>query len=505
MAAEEGSPRSSGRLQVGDVVSGKFRVERVVGEGGMAYVVEATHLLLEERVALKLLRSEVLLRSDIVARFEQEGRAAAKLKSEHVARVIDVGEEQKVPYMVMEYLEGKNLEELVAARGPLPFEEAADFVIQACEGITEAHARGIIHRDIKPANLFVVERKDGWPTVKVLDFGISKAALTASMEALGEKSGRVKTVSLLGSPYYMSPEQLRSTKDVDRRTDVWSLGVVLYELLTGKTPFEAGDFISLAREIFDKPAPKLRERRPEAPAELEAVLDRALTKDPATRYQTAAEFAMALLPFTTSKRSRVIAAHAVTMTRSAGLDPDLPMPSNIPPATSSGQVLVVPTPQSLPRISEVSSGKLAVASTTNHALTKPKDTPLTLPSPEPRRRPMGLVGGIAIGALLAGGMAFMLATRTPTTVVAAPGPRENVQAVQPSAAPPPPVVTLIPTATSEPPAPASASASAAAEAPRPTAPAATTARAPTIAAPKHSATAPAPTVSAPPLDIKLER
>ena len=154
-----------GLPRVGEVVAGKFRIERLLGEGGMAHVVEATHLLLDERVALKFLRAEVLLRSDIVARFAQEGRAAAKLKSEHVARVIDVGELNSVPYIVMEYLDGQNLEELVAERGPLPIAEAADLLIQACEGITDAHARGIIHRDIKPANLFLTQR-DGWPTLK---------------------------------------------------------------------------------------------------------------------------------------------------------------------------------------------------------------------------------------------------------------------------------------------------------------------------------------------------
>jgi serine/threonine-protein kinase len=336
-----------GLPRVGEVVAGKFRIERLLGEGGMAHVVEATHLLLDERVALKFLRAEVLLRSDIVARFAQEGRAAAKLKSEHVARVIDVGELDKVPYIVMEYLDGQNLEELVADRGPLPIAEAADLLIQACEGITDAHARGIIHRDIKPANLFLTQR-DGWPTLKILDFGISKAALAPSPSPFALGKDPVNTISLLGSPHYMSPEQLRSTKDVDRRTDIWSLGVVLFELLTGRTAFVATDFLGLAREIFEAPHTPLRSLRSDAPPELEAVVDRALAKNADDRFQSAGELALMLLDFTTSKRSRVIATRAISVTQKSEIDVNVPLPSAVPAASSGARLLEIPSAPRLP-------------------------------------------------------------------------------------------------------------------------------------------------------------
>ena len=337
-----------GLPRVGDVVAGKFRIERLLGEGGMAHVLEATHLLLDERVALKFLRAEVLLSSDIVARFAQEGRAAAKLKSEHVARVIDVGELDNVPYIVMEYLDGQNLEEVVAERGPLPIAEAVDLLIQACEGITDAHARGIIHRDIKPANLFLTQR-DGWPTLKILDFGISKAALSSSPSPFALGKDPVNTISLLGSPHYMSPEQLRSTKDVDRRTDIWSLGVVLFELLAARTAFVATDFFTLAREIFETPHTSLRSLRPDIPPELEAVIDRALAKDPADRIQSAGELALLLLEFTASKRSRVIATRAISVTQKAEIDVNLPLPSSAP-AGSSGKLPDIPSAPRLPSL-----------------------------------------------------------------------------------------------------------------------------------------------------------
>jgi serine/threonine-protein kinase len=489
MGDDAQTSRPSLTLRVGEVIAGKFRVERLLGEGGMALVFEATHLMLDERVALKCLRAEVLGRTDLVERFAQESRAAAKLKSEHVARVIDVGEENGIPYMVMEYLEGKNLEEIVTARGPLPISEAVDLVIQACEGISEAHARGIIHRDVKPANLFLAERADGWPTLKILDFGISKARLAAPDGELVDftSSRKIKTMSLLGSPYYMSPEQLRSTRDVDRRTDVWSLGVVLFELLTAKTPFVANDFVSLAREIFDKPHISLATLRPDAPPGLEALLDRALAKTVEDRFQSAGELALALLPFTNDKRSRVIAAHAVTMTRSSGIDPELPLPSAAPSALSgSNPKLIIPTPPSLPRIEPPKTqSPLQV-------------TPITLPTihpPTETRRPW-LVGlGGAVAALLVVGVLLLIVgpgrTARPTVNTAGRS-SEPITPDQASASTP--VVASV-------------------EAPTPIAPTASSSNAPrsgvalpravVVAAPKHSASA-APAATSE-LDIRRER
>jgi serine/threonine protein kinase len=420
------APQSSSAVRVGHVIAGKFRVERALGEGGMGYVVLATHLMLDERVALKFLRKEVMLQPDVVARFLQEARAAAKLKSEHVARVLDVGVDDAMPYIVMEYLEGRNLEEILAARGPLPVNEAVELVVQAAEGISEAHARGIIHRDIKPANLFLAERADGWPTLKILDFGISKAALTSTNGLAIELSKQIKTLQLLGSPYYMSPEQIRSTKDVDRRTDIWALGVVLFELLTGQTAWTSTDLLPLAQEIGERPHRKLSAFLTNAPEGLEALIDRALAKNPKDRFQSAAEMSNALLAFTASKRSRVIATHAATLTRSSGIDPDLPLPSMAPAAlSSSGTPIAIPlgSSGSLPKFDSNSSGSLPAASP---ASSKPQISPTDptinaapvalAPAPQKAKTSGTTIGFAAVVVVgIAATIAFLTRSVPPTT------------------------------------------------------------------------------------------
>jgi serine/threonine-protein kinase len=333
----------------GQVLAGKFRIERVIGEGGMGIVAEATHLGLDERVALKFLRREVMKLPDVVARFDREARAAVKLKSEHVARVSDVGmTEDGIPYMVMELLAGQDLAQMLTEKGPLPIAEAVEYMIQACEGVGEAHARGIVHRDIKPENLFVVQRNETWNLLKVLDFGISKAVLvgTSSVDLSSHN-----TTSIMGSPYYMSPEQLRSTRSVDHRADIWSLGVVLFELLTGTTIFDdTNEFTELVAKILESPHRKLCVFRPDAPIALQIVIDRCLEKDSSRRYQNVAELAVALLPFA-PRRSRVTAERTTSITRAAGLitDPSFQVPPSVypPPAPSSGSYPTGPltTPQ----------------------------------------------------------------------------------------------------------------------------------------------------------------
>jgi eukaryotic-like serine/threonine-protein kinase len=319
----------------GQVLGGKFRIERVIGEGGMGIVVEATHIQLEERVALKFLRREVMLMPEVVGRFDAEARAVVKLKSEHVARVSDVGRtEEGIPYMVMELLDGKDLGQIVTEQGPLPVSEAVEYIIQACEGVGEAHARGIVHRDLKPENLFLVKRGD-WGVVKVLDFGISKAVLVGASSVDMASSS---TTSIMGSPYYMSPEQLRSTKSVDHRADIWSLGVVLFELLTGGTIFdETKEFTELVADILETPHRRLTRFRKDAPADLELVIDRCLDKDRTRRFQNVAELAVALLPFA-PRRSRVTAERTTSIARAAGLitDPNFRLPPSNYPARASG-------------------------------------------------------------------------------------------------------------------------------------------------------------------------
>jgi serine/threonine protein kinase len=280
----------------GTILVGKYRVERLLGEGGMGWVVVATHLQLEQKVALKFMHTvHAADHPDAVGRFLREARAAARVQSEHVARVSDVGTlENGAPYLVMEYLEGQDLEHLLTARKSLPVPLAIDYVVQACEGLAEAHAAGIVHRDLKPANLFLARRSDGTLRVKLLDFGISKlAALPGAHSDIGMTS----TQALMGSPLYMSPEQLRSSKNVDRRTDLWSMGIILYEALAGRSPFEADTLPGVCAMIMAEPPASLRSLRPEIPVALEAVVMRCLEKEPSRRYADAAALAEALAPF----------------------------------------------------------------------------------------------------------------------------------------------------------------------------------------------------------------
>ena len=280
--------------QPGQILAGKYRVERVLGEGGMGIVIAAHHLHLDKRVALKFLRPEVAANREIVARFSNEARSAAKIQSEHVARVLDVGVlDDGSPYMVMEYLEGTDLAGLIKQRGSIPGPEAIEYVLQACEALAEAHVAGIVHRDLKPANLFLTRRADGSPSVKVLDFGISKAALAS--DAAGQ--ALTQTAAVLGSPSYMAPEQLKSARQADPRTDVWALGIILHELMTGECAFRADTVPELYVSILQAPPAALRQRLPGAPPALEAVLLRCLEKDPARRYASVGELALALAEF----------------------------------------------------------------------------------------------------------------------------------------------------------------------------------------------------------------
>lgn len=343
----------------GQVLEGKFRVENVIGEGAMGLVVEATHLDLEERVALKFLRDEAKARPDLASRFAREARASATIKNDHVARVYDVGTHDGAPFIVMEYLVGRDLEQILHAGGPLDPTEAVELVIQACEGLTAAHTQGIVHRDIKPGNLFVSEH-GGIRQLKLLDFGISKAGLKkGTLEDVDLLTG--DTTQIMGSPHYMSPEQIRSTKDVDLRADIWSLGVVLFELITGKTPFDASEITGIIAQVLHEPHRTARSLVPDIPTGLEEVIDHCLQKEPAKRYQCAADVAVALLPFA-PKRSRAVAERATKMqARAAGAD--LP-PESLPPPvyrpTPPPPVVAPPAPEPPARASLAWLALLAV-------------------------------------------------------------------------------------------------------------------------------------------------
>jgi eukaryotic-like serine/threonine-protein kinase len=280
----------SAPVSVGDLVGRKYRIDRVLGEGGMGVVVAATDTQLERRVAIKFLLPGALANPEIVARFSREARAAAKIRSEHVARVIEVGElDTGTPYMVMEYLEGCDLAERIRSEPPVTASDAARFLLQACEALAEAHAAGIVHRDLKPANLFLAQQPDRTVSVKVLDFGISKAPVGTG--------GITSTQAVMGSPHYMSPEQLVSAKHVDHRSDVWALGIVLYETLAGSPPFAGDTMPEIVAKILQSPLPSLRAVRPDAPAEIEPVIARCTAKDPTARFGDVAELARALVAF----------------------------------------------------------------------------------------------------------------------------------------------------------------------------------------------------------------
>jgi eukaryotic-like serine/threonine-protein kinase len=254
--------------------------------------VAATHLQLGQEVALKLMLPQAFASPDANARFLREARAAAQIQGEHVASVRDVGTlENGAPFMVMELLRGMDLARLLQTRGALPVQEAIDYVLQACEALAEAHGVGIIHRDLKPANLFLAERPDGSTSIKVLDFGISKT------REGGIDHNLTHSQSVMGTPRYMSPEQMRSTKMVSRATDVWALGCILYELLSARPAFDGENTQGLAIAIAQDPTPSVRLARPEVPAELEQVIFRCLEKDVARRVSSVEELARMVAPF----------------------------------------------------------------------------------------------------------------------------------------------------------------------------------------------------------------
>jgi serine/threonine protein kinase len=275
-------------VEEGDVLAGKYQVESVLGKGGMGVVVAATHLQLKERVALKFLLPQSASEPEFAARFQREAQLMAKLRSEHVVRVSDVGVlDTGAPYMVMELLEGADLRDVIREVGQLPLDVALDYFLQACEGVAEAHALGIVHRDLKPTNLFVSQRRDGSSLVKVLDFGISKF----HGDDVEDDDQLTGAATVLGSPKYMPPEQLRSSRDADHRADVWALGAILQELLTSAPPFSGTTTTALCAAIIgDTPTP-IRQRRPDLPESLERVMFRCFEKDRDQRWQSVAELA----------------------------------------------------------------------------------------------------------------------------------------------------------------------------------------------------------------------
>jgi serine/threonine-protein kinase len=316
-------PNDEVPVRPGDVLDGKYRVERVLGVGGMGVVVAARHIDLNTRFALKFMLPDALRDAEGVARFQREAKAAVQLKSEHTARVTDVGRlPDGAPYMVMEFLVGKDLGTVIAKSGALQPNDAVEYVLQACEAIAEAHALGIVHRDIKPRNLFLTRRVDGRPLVKVLDFGLAKDLEQSGDHAL------TKTTAVMGSPQYMSPEQMRASRDVDGRTDIWSLGVCLYEFLTGTVPFDARTVPELCAMVLKDPVRPPHDRRAGIPLALSVVVMRCLEKDPRERFANVADLAEALEQFASasSRGSASRVRHVLTTTSRRVQDSEAPPP-----------------------------------------------------------------------------------------------------------------------------------------------------------------------------------
>jgi serine/threonine protein kinase len=444
----------------GDFIGGKYRVERVLGRGGMGVVVAATHAHLGQRVAIKFLLKEAMAGGGVAERFLREGRTMVQLTSEHVARVTDVGtHDNGAPYLVMEYLEGRDLGDVVLTRGPLPAPEMVDYLLQACEAVAEAHALRVVHRDLKPGNLFLTRRPDGSPLVKVLDFGISKAH-----EPSGNKL--TQTATVMGSPAYMSPEQVRSTTNVDQRTDVWSLGVIAYELLTGKLPFEAPTMSGMFAAIVASPMVPVAQRRPDLHPDLARAVEKALVKEVEGRFQSVAELANALAPFGTDS-ARISAQRVQRQLRgSSGWE------HAGAPAVTAGGIGASPS--------------TATSTTGPHVSNSGTKT----------SRGLALVlGGLVLVLGGAAGGVFFLQRQAPAPETAAePTPTVAAEtaapaATEPSAAPSSLPVTAAPT---EPPPSVPASASAAPSVTPPVATAKAAAAARTLRAPRPSPTAPKP-------------
>jgi serine/threonine-protein kinase len=376
---------------------GKYRVESVLGRGGMGVVLLVEHIELGQKMAIKLMTPGVIEDQQAVARFLREARSAAALQSEHVVRIFDVGTlESGSPYMVMELLRGDDLSTVLLNSGRLEIREAVDYVLQACHAIAEAHAMGIVHRDLKPSNLFLARRSDGSPLVKVLDFGISKAMDADAGNPFS--ANLTATSAVMGSPLYMSPEQVRNAKQVDARADIWSLGVILHELLTGSPAFQADTLPGICAAIIADDPPLLRSLRPDAPAELEAVVARCLEKSVRSRFQTTRDLMLALRGFASSALRMNISAMPIAPTmKEAGISSRDPQPASMDAASSGRAVRSEDLTKVAPSQGAVVPGAVSIATAGVAVGSSSPD----LFKEKPRSRKPLLAGGIALGVVAA--------------------------------------------------------------------------------------------------------
>jgi serine/threonine-protein kinase len=394
MAAQE-KEKPAPPLAVGGTVADKYRIEQLLGEGGMGFVFEATHLQLGHRVALKVLNSAVMADREVVERFLREGRALARLSGEHIARVSDVGTlPTGEPYMVMEFLEGRDLARELSARGPMPLVEVIEYMAQTCEALAEAHVRGIVHRDLKPANLFLTQKLDGEACIKVLDFGISK--FTQEEGELDSENITV-TSSLVGTPKYMSPEQIQDSRNVDSRTDIWGLGTIFYELLTQTRPFAAPSLALVCVKILHEEIPAPSAIKKEIPQAVDAVIARCLKKAPGDRYQSVGELVDALVTLnpnvkpSATRVTRILAArNRGSAADSSGSLPGVSQRFLIPPPESSQPLI---TPSNVRPAENAENATLTAAT-------------LVESGPKKKNRLPIMIGAAAGGALLLGMILF---------------------------------------------------------------------------------------------------
>jgi serine/threonine-protein kinase len=341
----------------GDVLAGKYRVDKVLGAGAMGIVVAAMDLALDRKVAIKMMKPRGSVRREKEERFLREARVVAKLRSEHVVKVLDFGAFGEAPFIVMEYLEGGDLAALLEERGVLPIEEAVRLALQACDAIAEAHAAGVVHRDIKPANLFVTTGTDGAPKIKVVDFGIAK-----DDKSLMSLTG---TAEVLGSPLYMSPEAMRGTKDVDGQTDVWALACCLYEMLAGTSPFVRDSLEMLILAIGNTPPLPLAQYRPDVPPGLAKAIEHALEKDRRLRTASVAALAAEIAPY--GPPHLVLRAGIAP---GAGVAPAPPAvtPAEVTAPSSASSPAVTSAPSTLQ--AELPSGATNAASTSQRPISR---------------------------------------------------------------------------------------------------------------------------------------
>jgi eukaryotic-like serine/threonine-protein kinase len=364
----------------GDVIGERYRVGSLLGEGGMGVVCEAMHLGLGLPVAIKFIRTDLKDNSEYVQRFLNEARRAAALKNEHVAHVHDVGQlDSGDLYLVMERLEGVGLETHLRERGPLQPADAVDLVRQACDGLSEAHAAGIVHRDIKPENLFLARRVDGKRILKILDFGISK-------QTTGDvPSSLTNSERSLGSPWYMSPEQMIDSSSVDHRADIWSLGVVLFELLTATRPFQGSSIPEICAGVLTAPTPSLQERRPDVDPALESIVARCLAKNPEERPASVLELSRDLEPFAGSRDAAEPAVESGVegaFFRGGGEAKERATPTSLPPSTRKPSRRMA-LARSLGVLGIVASVALAIGAFARAQRETPEGQHLPAPAPAP--------------------------------------------------------------------------------------------------------------------------